>query len=96
MAGLVTATEDICSAIAEAEARERMVLEEVVELHPERLTIRELILRIATDPNDAARVEKIRQAIQELRRSGLIRYRDDDELVEPTHAAIRAFLLLTA
>lgn len=92
----MTATEDICSAIAEAETRERMVLEEVVELHPERLTISELILRFATDPTDAAKIEKIRQAIQELRRSGLVRYRDDDEVVEPTHAAIRAFLLLTA
>ncbi len=92
----LTAADDICSRLAEDEARERAVLEEVVELHPERLTIPELILRVAIDPDDAARAEMIRQAARELRRSGLIRYRDDDELVEPTHAAIRAFLLLTA
>ena len=92
----MSATEDICSLVAEAEDRERAVLEEVIDLHPERLSIPELILRIAGDPDDAVKAEKIRQALRELRRSGLVRYRDDDEIVEPTHAAIRAFLLLTA
>jgi len=84
------------SPAAEAEVLERTILEEVVELHPERLTIPELILRIATDPNDEAKGEKIKHAARELRRSGLFRYRNGDELVEPTHAALTAFLLFTA
>lgn len=75
---------------------ERTVLTEVVQLHPELLTIPELILRIASDPQDESMREKIRQAARELRRSGLARFRDEDEVVEPTHAAIRANELLTA
>jgi hypothetical protein len=31
---------------------ERAVLEEVIDLHPERLTVAELLLRIAGDPED--------------------------------------------
>jgi hypothetical protein len=74
---------------------ERTVLTEVVELHPELLTIPELILRIARRPEDETTKEEIRNAIRDLRRSGLLRYRGD-EVVEPTHAALRAFDLLTA
>lgn len=75
---------------------EQAALNEIVELHPEHLTIPELILRIARDPEDEVTEEKIRHAVRELRRSGLARYRDEDEVVEPTHAALRAFELLTA
>jgi hypothetical protein len=75
---------------------ERTVLTEVIELHPELLTIPELILRVARHPEDEATKERVRNAIRDLRRSGLLRYRGDDEVVEPTHAALRAFDLLTA
>lgn len=75
---------------------ERTTLMEVIELHPERLTIDELIIRTATDPDDFKKADPIRQAIRDLRRSGLVRYRNDDELVEPTHAALAAYELLTA
>lgn len=75
---------------------ERTVLAEVIELHPELLTIAELIQRIARRPEDETTKEEIRNAIRDLRRSGLVRYRDDGEVVEPTHAALRAFDLLTA
>lgn len=74
---------------------ERTILAEIVQLHPELLTIPELILRIARQPTDEAAKEEIRNAIRDLRRSGLARYRDDDEVVEPTHAALRAYDLLT-
>jgi hypothetical protein len=74
---------------------ERTVLHEIVELHPERLTIPELILRIARDPRDEATGERVRIATRDLRRSGLVRYRDGNEIVEPTHAALRAFVLFT-
>lgn len=75
---------------------ERTTLVEVIELHPERLTIEELIVRTATNPDDFKKADAIRQAIRDLRRSGLVRYRNDDELVEPTHAALAAYELLTA
>ena len=74
---------------------ERTILTEVIELHPELLTIAELILWIARRPEDERKKEEIRNAIRDLRRSGLVRYRDD-EVVEPTYAAVRAFELLTA
>lgn len=72
---------------------EQTVLETVIELHPDHLTISELILRIADDRDPLER-EDVRFAIRDLRASGLLRYRGDDQVVEPTHAAIRAAGLL--
>lgn len=72
---------------------ERTVLTEVVQL--EQLTIPELILRTARDPDDEATRDKIRNATRDLRRDGLVRFRDDDEVVTPTRPAIRAYELLT-
>lgn len=74
---------------------ERAVLEEVIELLPVCLTVNELCLWIAADPEDDREVEVIRHAIRDLKRSGLLRYRSDDQLVEPTQAAVQAFALLT-
>jgi hypothetical protein len=75
---------------------EQAVLTEIVQLHPEQLTIPELILRVAHDPDADATKEEVRHATRELRRSGLVRYRNDDEVVEPTHAALRTHDLFTA
>jgi hypothetical protein len=69
---------------------EQAILEEAIELHPQRLTVRELSLRIVSDPDDSREVETAACAIRDLRRSGLLRYRNDDEVVEPTHAAFSA------
>lgn len=69
---------------------EQVILEEAIELHPQRLTVGELSLRIVSDPEDSMEVETATHAIRDLRRSGLLRYRNDDEVVEPTHAAFRA------
>lgn len=76
------------------EVVERVVLEEAIDLHPQRLTAPELALRIVTNPDDRMEMETAIQAIRELRRSGLLRYRDDDEVVEPTPSALRAHALL--
>lgn len=76
---------------------ERTILTEVMKRHPELLTISEMILRVAsTDPEDEQTKEEIRHAIRELRQAGLVRYRDDDEVLAPTHAGLEAFDLLTA
>jgi hypothetical protein len=64
-----------------------------VELHPRRLTASELVLRIVADPDDRREVEIVTQAIGSLRQFGLLRDRDD-EVVEPTPAALRAVSLL--
>lgn len=74
---------------------EHAVLEEVIELLPVRLTVNELCLWIAADPEDDREVETITNAIRDLKRSGLLRYGSDDLVVEPTQAAIQAFTLLT-
>jgi hypothetical protein len=74
---------------------ERAVLEAVIDLLPIRLTVTELCLRIAADPEDRREVEVVRHAIRDLKRSGLLRYRNDDQIVEPTQAAVQAFALLT-
>jgi len=73
-----------------------VILEEAIELHPQRLTVGELSLRIVSDPEDSMEVEAATHAIRDLRGSGLLRYRNDDGVVEPTHAAIRAAALLAA
>jgi hypothetical protein len=66
---------------------EETMLIEIIEQHPLRLTIGELVLRIVADPDDSREVETATEAIRNLRRSVLVRYRDDDDLVEPTQAA---------
>lgn len=70
---------------------ERAVLEVVLELHPDHLTIPELVLKVAAD-RDQEEGEDVRLAIRDLRGSGLLRY--VGELVVPTHAALRAFEIL--
>jgi hypothetical protein len=72
----------------------QVILEEAVELHPERLTARELSLRIITDPGDRREVETATQAIRDLKQSGLFGEGDADGVVEPTPAALHAVALL--
>lgn len=77
------------------EDAECTVLKEVVELLPLRLTVSELCKKITAGSQDTRRTETIRHAIRDLRGWDLLRYRDDDQLVEPTLAAVQAFTLLT-
>ena len=74
---------------------ERTVLVEVIELLPVRPTVAELCQMLTPCSQDKGRVETVRHAIRDLRGWGLLRYRDDDQLVEPTPAAVQAFTLLT-
>lgn len=77
--------------------RERTILEEVIETDPKtRLTIEELILSAASDPDSLEEADEIKLAVRELRRSGLIRYRNGEEILEATPAALAAFEILTA
>ena len=72
---------------------ESAILEIAAELHPRHLTARELSRRIVSDADDRREVETAAQAISNLRELGLFRARDD-EIVEPTQAALRAVALL--
>jgi hypothetical protein len=69
---------------------EQAIFEEILSLYPQRLTVGELSLRIVADPADRFEVDVAAQAIAALRSSGLVRYRNDEEVVEPTHAALCA------
>lgn len=73
---------------------EAVILEVAAELHPQNLTAKELALMIVGDPDDAREAETAAQAIRGLREFGLFKVRDD-EIVEPTPAALRAVALLT-
>jgi hypothetical protein len=73
---------------------EALLLEIATELHPEHLSTGGLLRRIVTDPDDAREIEIGVQAVCNLREAGLFTRRDD-EIVEPTPAALRADALLT-
>jgi hypothetical protein len=70
------------------ESAECAVLLEVIELLPVGLTVSELCQKITAGSQDKRREETARHAIRDLRGWGLVRYRDDDQLVEPTAAAV--------
>jgi hypothetical protein len=72
---------------------EAVILEVAAELHPEHLSQGELSLKIVSDPDDSRELETAAQAIRGLREFGLFKVRDD-EIVEPTPAALRAASLL--
>jgi hypothetical protein len=79
-----------------AEVLEQAVFTAVIALSPERLTIDELVAQVVQDPADRAERDSARNAIRDLRKAGLLRYENAAEVVEPTHAAIRAYGLLNA
>jgi hypothetical protein len=72
---------------------ESVVLETAAELHPTHLAVNDLALRIVSNSEDSREVETATQAIQGLREFDLLKDRDD-EIVEPTQAALRACALL--
>jgi len=69
---------------------ERVVLDVVLELHPDHLSSAELVLKIAEGRDEA---KEITDAIHNLKGSGLLRYVGD--AVAPTDAALHANALLT-
>ncbi|HEY5815044.1 MAG TPA: hypothetical protein VIS95_01730 [Solirubrobacterales bacterium] len=73
---------------------ECLILEVAAELHPRHLSTGGLLLEIVGDPDDMNEIETGTQAIRNLREFGLFTNRDD-EIVEPTPAALRACALLT-
>ena len=58
----------------------------VLDLHPEHLTVAELVLKLARD-RELSDEMRIPEAIRDLRASGLLGQSED--VVRPTHAAVR-------
>jgi hypothetical protein len=72
---------------------EAVILEVAAELHPEHLSAGRLSLKIVSNPDDDREIATAAQAIRNLRGYGLFSDRDD-EIAEPTPAALRAVALL--
>jgi hypothetical protein len=73
---------------------EAVILQVAAELAPEHVSTGALLLKVVGDADDAREIETGAQAVRSLREVGLFTYRDD-EIVEPTPAAVRAVELLT-
>lgn len=73
---------------------EAVILQVAAELDPEHFSTGALLLKVVSDADDAREIETGVQAIRSLREIGLFTHRDD-EIVEPTPAAVRAVQLLT-
>jgi hypothetical protein len=69
------------------------VLLEIIDHHPVRLTVTELVGRIVSDRDDFGEIKQRVLLFANCKQTGLVRYRDDDELVEPTQAALHAHTL---
>ena len=72
----------------------KVILEEVVELHPKCLSTENLALRVITRPADKRALETASQAIKDLTESGLLQEQANG-LARPTRAALHAVALLT-
>ncbi|HKI66530.1 MAG TPA: hypothetical protein VJ989_04610 [Solirubrobacterales bacterium] len=73
---------------------ESAMLEMAVELHPTHLSAEGLLQRIVSKRADALEIETARQAIANLRESGVF-HEHDDGLLEPTRPTLRTAGLLT-
>jgi hypothetical protein len=74
------------------EQLERTVLEFLVHAFPEQLTLEELTLELATDPEAYGERDAIRRAVRDLAGAGLIHRHGS--FVFPTHASLRLHHLL--
>jgi hypothetical protein len=70
-----------------------VILEVAIEERAKQLTVGGLWRKIVADPEDSKEVEIATQAIDDLERSDLLRYLND-EVVKLTPAAVRAHELL--
>ncbi len=78
----------------EDEHQQWVVLRVILEVHPAALTKGELIRKFSGGGSTGfADVDPIDRAVRELAGSGLLHRPGDDELVQPTWAALRYFEL---
>jgi hypothetical protein len=73
--------------LAEDESVESAVLRQLLDLHPTRLTLAELVRELGGDYGGFAERDAVERAVRDLAAVGLL-HRGDD-FVEPTRAALR-------
>lgn len=78
---------DALSPAKQDEITERAVLTQILVLHPDRLTILELALRMEGDGKSLAKEDSVERAVRELSRDGLLTC--DCRRIWPTRAALR-------
>jgi len=72
---------------AEDESVESAVLRQLLDLHPTRLTLEELLREVSGGDRDFAEHDAIKRAVRELTAVGLLH--QGEEFVVPTRAALR-------
>jgi hypothetical protein len=72
---------------AEDESVESAVLRQLLDLHPTRLTLEELLREVSGGRSDFAERDAIKRAVRELTAVGLLH--QGEEFVAPTRAALR-------
>jgi hypothetical protein len=77
---------------AEDEAMESAVLQELLDLHPTRLTLEEVAREVAGNGGSFAERDAVERAVRELSGAGLLHR--GEEFVAPTRAALRFSELL--
>jgi hypothetical protein len=76
----------------EDEIIERALLTQALVLHPTRLSVLELALRLERDSQDFAQKDAVERAVRELSRDGLLAC--DCRCISPSRAALRFEQLL--
>lgn len=78
---------------AEDEGVESVVLRQLLDLHPTRLTMGELVREVSGDRGSFAERDAVMRAVRELAAVGLL-HKGAEEFVTPTRAALRFSELL--
>jgi hypothetical protein len=78
---------------AEDEGIESAVLRQLLDLHPTRLTMSELVREVSSDRGSFAERDAVMRAVRELAAVGLL-HKEAEEFVTPTRAALRFSELL--
>jgi len=73
--------------LAEDESVEAAVLQQLLELHPTRLTLAELTRELAGSRGGFAERDAIERAVRDLSAAGLVHR--SEQFVEPTRSALR-------
>jgi hypothetical protein len=83
----VAAIEDKRRAGGEDDAVEAAVLRQLLLLHPTQMTLEELVVDIAADPESFAERDAVERAVRDLARAGLVHR--SGEFAVPSRAALR-------
>ena len=85
-------TEDSWTTTAADAATEAAVMQQLLDLHPVRMTIAELVREVVGQDAQFAERDAVERAVRDLKGAGLLHR--SDEFVQPTRAALRLSELL--